>query len=177
MNELADLPPDGISERHIAPARAIQRHANPASIIIAGAMLVTACLGVLGGGPHPRRSAETEAVRLDVATPATLRSGLFFESRITITPKRPLEDVVLAISPALWRDITINSAIPAAEKEGFEDGMIRMSFGPARTGEPIAIKFDGQVNPPLVGRVRGRLAVFDGDEPLASLPIAVKVLP
>lgn len=170
-------PPDGLEERHIQPRRWRFRHASPVSLIVIATFLLVACLGYFGGRPHPVRIAEDGRVRLTVATADILRNGLFFETRILIEPRKPIGDVVLAISPQLWRDITINSAIPAAEKEEFSDGMIRMSFGPGEPGNPIAIKFDGQVNPPLVGSTAGEMAVFDGDERLATVPIAMRVLP
>lgn len=153
------------------------RHANPASLILLALLLAVACLGLLGGYPHPIRASDNDRVRLTVTTPATLRNGMFFETRILIEPHRPIGEVVLAVSPDLWRDITINSAIPAAEKEEFTDGMIRMSFGPGEPGNPIAIKFDGQVNPPLVGANRGEVVVYDGDRRLAAVPVEMRVLP
>jgi len=177
MSDSDALPPDGLEERHIQPRRWRYRHASPASLIVIALFLLVACLGFLGGRPHPVHIADDGRVRLTVATADTLRSGMFFETRVLIEPRRPIGDVVLAISPQLWRDMTINSAIPAAEKEEFSDGMIRMSFGPGEPGKPIAIKFDGQVNPPLVGSTAGEMVVFDGDRRLAAVPIAMRVLP
>lgn len=168
-------PPDGIEQVHVS-GRHI-RHANWTSLVLIGGLLFAALLGVFGGQKHPVRSVGNDAVRLTLADAETLRSGMFFETRITIEPKRPIADVVLALSPELWRDITINSAIPAAEKEEFADGMIRMSFGPGEPGKPIAIKFDGQVNPPLIGANRGEVAVFDGERRLIGLPVSQRVLP
>lgn len=152
-------------------------HANPASLLLLGLILAIACSGLLGGYPHPVRTGENEQVKLTVATPATLRNGLVFETRILIEPRQPIGDVVLTVSPDLWRDVTINSAIPAAEKEEFVDGMIRMSFGAGQPGKPIAIKFDSQINPPLVGGNAGEVAVFDGGRRLATVPIETMVLP
>ncbi len=132
---------------------------------------------MLGGQPHPVKSAANAAVRLTLAAPETLRSGMFFETRVRIEPRRPIGEVVLAISPVLWRDITINSAIPAPEKEAFADGMIRMSYGKGEPGKPIEIKFDGQVNPPLIGANAGEVAVYDGDQRLIAIRADKRVLP
>ena len=49
--------------------------------------------------------------------------------------------------------------------------------GSGEPGKPIAIKFDGQVNPPLVGANAGDIAVFDGDRKLAAIPVKMRVLP
>ncbi|TZG27302.1 hypothetical protein [Sphingomonas montanisoli] len=177
MSAPAKASPDGIEDRHVSATGWFQRHANPTSLILIALLLATALLGVLGGHPNPTHIAAGDAVRLSVKSPAILRNGTFYEMRIRIEPRVPIADVTLAISLRLWRDITINSAIPAAENESFKDGMVHMSFGPGEPGEPIEIKFDGQVNPPLVGRNEGVVAVYDGDRKLVSLPMSVRVLP
>jgi hypothetical protein len=177
MAQQDTAPPDGIADQHVQPTDARHRRANPASLIVIGCFLLLACLGLMGGQSHPSRSVESPAVRLTLNSPETLRNGMFFETRLLIEPRQPIGEVVLALSPDLWRDITINSGIPAAEKEEYADGMIRMSFGPGEPGKPIAIKFDGQVNPPLVGRSRGEVAVYDGDRRLLALPWTLRVLP
>lgn len=177
MSDSLSSPPDGIGDRHSRVDRWTHRHANPTSLILTGLLLTIACLGLLGGKPHPVLTRSEERARLTVASPAILRNGMFFETRILIEPLRPIDDVVLAVSADLWRDVTINTAIPAAEKEESADGMIRMSFGPGERGKPIAIKFDGQVNPPLVGRASGEIAVYDGDHRLAAIPLTMRVLP
>ena len=126
---------------------------------------------------HRTRVVAAAAVALTLSSPAILRNGMFFETRIVIEPRRHIDDVVLALSSDLWRDITINSAIPAPEKEEFAQGMIRMSFGPGEPGKPIAVKFDGQVNPPLVGDNIGEVAVYDGERRLIAMPASKRTLP
>jgi hypothetical protein len=177
MDRRNTAPPDGIEDQHVRGPDAHHRRANPASLILIGLFLLLACLGLMGGQSHPNRSVENAAARLTVASPDVLRNGMFFETRLLIEPRQPIKEVVLAVSPDLWRDITINSAIPAADKEEYADGMIRMSFGPAQPGKPIAIKFDGQVNPPLVGRSQGEVVLYDGDRRLLALPWTLRVLP
>ena len=177
MSEFDREAPDGIADTHIRLSHPRYRRANPISLILTSALLLLACLGLLGGAPSPTRTIDSKDVRLTVVTPVTLRSGLFFETRVLIEPKRPIGELVLALSPALWRDITINTAIPAAEKEEYDGGMFRLSFGSGKPGKPIALKVDGQVNPPLIGRNEGQVAVYDGTTRLIALPIRTTVLP
>lgn len=168
--------PDGIEQRHHRLPAPLRRP-KLASLIVTTAILGCAVLGLAGGGPSPTHVVETPAVRFEVTTASVLRSGLFYETRVRITPHRPFADLVLGIEPSLWKDMTVNSTIPGAEKESFGGGMFRMSFGPAPAGEPIELKFDGQINPPLFGGNAGRMALFDGEAQVTGLSLRTKVLP
>lgn len=168
--------PEGIEERHHRPAGALRRP-KLASLIVTGAILLAAMVGLTGGTPNPSHIADTPAARLEVITPSILRNGLFYETRVHIVPHRAFDDLVLGVEPSLWRDMTVNSAIPAAEKESFGDGLFRLSFGPAKAGEPIELKFDGQINPPLFGGNAGRMVLLDGERPVAVLQLTTRVMP
>ncbi|MBU3077462.1 hypothetical protein [Sphingomonas quercus] len=174
MAQLSGPAPDGIADVHLRPSR---RRANPGTLILLAAVVAVALLGLLGGGRSPARTADSEAARLTIHAPATLRNGTIFEMRVRIEPKRPVDELVIALSPELWRDITINATTPEAEKEAFEDGMVRLTFGKAAPGEPVLIKFDGQINPALIGRNGGEIAVYDGKARLVALPVQMRVLP
>jgi hypothetical protein len=169
--------PDGISEDGARPRRGYHSHASPVSILVLTVFLALGFLGLFGGRPSPVRIAETDAVRLEVKTPTTLRNGLFFETVVRVTPKRPLNDLTLAISPSLWRDTTINTMVPAAEKEESRDGFFRLSYGPVDVGKPFEIKIDGQINPPLFLGTAGEIAVYDGDIRLAGVETRARVRP
>lgn len=166
--------PDGISRRHASPHR---RHARPVSLILLGALMIAALLGLFGGQRSPALTVETDAARLSVHTPLVTRNGIFFETMISVTPKRDIADLTVTLSDALWRDITINSQIPAAQSEDFGPDGFRFSFGPRRAGETLRFKIDGQINPPRFGDARGTIAVKNGDETLASLPTTIAVRP
>ena len=86
-------------------------------------------------------------------------------------------DLRLGFSPGLWRDFTINTIVPAASEEKYEQGLFLLDYGPLRTGEPLVVKIDGQINPVFAMLNRGEIALFDGDRRLASLPLEVRVLP
>jgi len=168
--------PDGISEKMISGQR-WHRHASPISFIILAAIIVFALSGLAGGQPSPRRSEDFGAARLEVKTPSVIRNGEFFETRIRIEAARDISDAVLAVSPSLWTDMTINTMIPAAAEESFEDGAYRFSYGRLRAGETLVVKIDGQINPPLFAGTRGEIALFDRERRLGGMPLKIKVLP
>ncbi|MGH6696009.1 hypothetical protein [Sphingopyxis sp.] len=153
------------------------RHASPISILILGGLLLAAALGFTGGQPSTPRTADLGDVRLTVKTPTTIRNGEFFETDITVRAEVPLDDAVVAISPALWHDMTVNTMIPAPAEESFEDGRFHFSYGPLAAGDSLHIKVDGQINPPLFAGTRGEIAVLDGSRRIGAMPLRIKVLP
>lgn len=170
-------PPVGDAES-IAPRAPRDRpFAAVLPIMVLGAIVVAALLGVFGGGKSTPMQAMSPAATLTVTTPQTLRSGLFFETRITIAAHRAIDDVVIAVPPELWRDQTINTTIPNAEKEEADDDLFRFHYGPLAAGKTLTIKFDGQLNPPLFAGTRGSIALQDGETPLARIPLHYRVWP
>ena len=174
----ADSPrPDGLEDQHAEADRGFRRHASPISILVLGTLMAAALSGVLGGGRSPTRRAEGAAASIAVTTPHIVRNGIFFETRIAITAKADLAKPTLAIPATLWRDLTINSDYPDAEAHGYKDGAFTFTYAPLKAGDALELKFDGQVNPPLTLGTAGTIVLRDGDTPIATLPIAMRVLP
>lgn len=153
------------------------RHASPISILILGGLLLAAGFGLLGGQPSPPRTVDFGAARLVVKTPTIIRNGEFFETDLTLTARAPIKDAVIAVSPALWRDMTVNTMIPAPAEESFENGQFHFSYGPLDAGDSVHVKIDGQINPPLFAGTRGEISVFDGSRRIGAMPLRIKVLP
>ncbi|RYD42569.1 MAG: hypothetical protein EOP63_12535 [Sphingomonadales bacterium] len=153
------------------------RHASPISIIVLGALLLAAALGFTGGQPSSPRTADLGDARLTVKTPTVIRNGEFFETDITLTANVPLGDAVVAVSPALWQDMTVNTMIPAPAEESFENGLFHFSYGPLAAGDTLRIKIDGQINPPLFAGTMGEIAILDGSRRIGAMPLRIRVLP
>lgn len=175
MTELR--PPDGIVDRHAAPRRGLRAHANLVSLLVLGALMITAMTGWLAGSPTVGRQAAGPAATLTASIPERLRNGEFFEMRLTVTARQPIGDATIAIPPALWRDMTINSMIPAPSEEAFKGGAYRFRYGPLAAGETLTMKIDGQINPPLTVGTTGEVAVYDGDVRIVALPVHIRILP
>jgi hypothetical protein len=139
--------------------------------------MAAAALGLFGGQPSPRIDADFGPVALSVKTPLTIRNGEFFETGINIRADAPIADATLAVETGLWRDMTINTMIPAPTEEEFKDGEYRFSYGPLAAGETLTIKIDGQINPPLFAGNEGAIAIYDGDRLLGRRQFRIKVLP
>lgn len=155
----------------------LERHASPLALLLFGGLIAVAATGALGDGYNTTLRANEAAGELIVDTREVARNGEFFETRILATPTRPFADLVIAVDSALWRDLTVNTMIPAAAEESFEDGAFRFSYGEWEAGAPIELKIDAQINPSLFAGTEGRISLFDGDERIVSVPISMRVMP
>jgi hypothetical protein len=168
--------PDGISRRHLEGfAVGLLRGFVP--LVILGALLVAALLGVFGGQPNPVVTTAANGARLTIKAPRVLRNGVFFEIRMTVEASRPIARPVIAISDSYLKDLTINTVLPDPASEGSEEGLLTLSYGAMKPGDRSAVKIDGQINPPLVGRNAGSIAIRDGRQVLVRRPVSLKVFP
>lgn len=169
--------PDGIEGRHIAPVRGIRAHASPLAFVVLGTMLIVASTGTLGGAPAPVTIVNAPAATLELKIARPLRSGLFFETHIRVVARQAIAKPVIGVDASLWRDLTINSQVPAPAEETFKQGQYRFEYAALKAGETLEVKVDGQTNPPLIGRLSGKITVFDGEALLAQTHVAIPVLP
>jgi hypothetical protein len=112
-----------------------------------------------------------------VTTPIVLRKGMLFETRLEVLPRRGIEHPEISITPSLWHETTINTVLPAGDTESYGAGGLRLAYPPLAAGERLEVKFDGQVNPAAFGGSRGEIGLYDGDRPLGTLPLHIRVLP
>ena len=173
--------PSGLSDRHRRPRWQpipfFERRASPLSLLVLGAILLAALFGVFGGKPYAERTVESSEAALTLIAPEVLRDGMFFEMRFEVLAKESIAEPVLAVDSTLWRDVTINTFIPAPTDEEYKDGAFHFTFPPIEAGDRLTVKVDGQINPSLVASTRGGIAVLDGERRLASMPYALKVYP
>lgn len=165
--------PDGISPRNFVGSRS----ANPLPPLFLGAILLAGLAGLFGGKPDMTRRIDSTDARLTVKAPVVIRNGMFFETLVEVRARRPIAQLVIAISDPLWRQMTINTMIPAASEESYSDGAQRFTFDSLDAGDTFRFKVDGQINPSLLIGNRGDITILDGERRLVSMPVTVKVLP
>jgi hypothetical protein len=167
--------PDGIAAEHVRPAGGWRRRASPLSLL---ALVAIVALGLSGlAGRERAWVAEGAAVELSVHASELIRSGEIFETRITVSATEAIAELVIGVDISLWRDMTVNTMIPAAADERSEAGRFLFSFGALEPGETFELKVDLQVNPDALGNNPGAVRILDGERELASVEVGIGVLP
>lgn len=172
---MADAQPYGIDRRHLDPPP--RTAARVALTVFIGAPILAAVTGWLGGGPAEQLTASTAEATLSVEQQAIVRSGNWFETRVSVVPRRDVADLTIAVDERLWQRMSIDTLAPDAEKGTFDSGTYRYSFGPIAAGERFVVKLDGQIQSWGLRRLAGEVKVLDGERPLARVPVRLTVLP
>lgn len=167
--------PDGIDE-DLVKRSSEHHHAGTLSLLVLGSVVAWGASGYAGSRNHTH-AVEASALRLRVATPSLIRNGEIYETTIDVGAKRRIDKLVIGVSPALWRETTMNAMTPAAAAESSEAGLFRFAYDKVEAGASFTVKIDLQINPTLFGNNAGVIVVFDGDERLAELPLNLRVLP
>lgn len=167
--------PEGIEERHIHdPSRPTLR--APIGFIGLGALIVASVLGVFG--TEARLAASQGGAELSVDAPVRIRNGEFYEMVITVRADQAIDEPVLLVEPGVWRDVTVNTFIPAPTDETTRNGAFAFTFGPLAAGQELVVKVDAQVNPDHAPAANeGRISVADGEELLTGVDYRMEVLP
>ena len=169
--------PEGLEQRHTRLGSERWFVAGVLPTLLLGAIVLAALLGVFGGAPNTTARIGSAEAEMIVNAPARLRNGEFFEMRIRVRARSNLAKPTLRVASGYWKDLTINTMIPAAEQESAEAGRYRFEFGAMVPGDELTIKIDGQINPSLFGGTQGSLVLADGDRQVLELPVKLKVLP
>lgn len=169
--------PDGISEKHVRTDGRFAQCKGILSLIGLGGLLLAALSGVMGGSKNPELRRSGPSATISVTAPEILRNGEFFELRIAIEAKRLIPQPTVGVSSSYWRDLTINTMIPAADKESFADGVFQFQYPALNAGDRLEIKIDGQVNPTLFGGTKGFISLSDDETEMERIPLTLRVLP
>ena len=173
---LSVRPPDGIQERHWRPASRRRQGQGPLSTLVLTAVMIAGLLGLFGL-PDQTRTALAPRAQLEVYGPRLIRNGEFFEMRLRVRARDTIVEPVIAIGTDVWRDITVNTMIPAATEEEFANGEYRFTFGRLNAGEELVFKVDAQINPNYWGSSSDQIRLLGGDEPITGVQYDLMVLP
>lgn len=168
--------PIGIEPPHLEPGNLLARHASPISLLVLSTILAIGLSGALGR-PTTQTTVHDGSAELAIDMPASVRNGDFYETRIRIKAKREIEKLQIEVSPALWREITVNSMMPSPASEDSRGGYFRFEFASVDAGDDFLLKVASQVNPRLLGSVSGHIRVLDDGVVLVDAERTMKVLP
>lgn len=168
--------PYGIDPAHCEVER-FARWRTPIAALVFVVVLGSAMLGWLGGGAPSVIAYVSPAASVTLEYAPILRSGNWFETVLTITPKRDADDLVMAVDQPLWRGMSIDTLVPDAESAEAGGGRYSYHFGKARAGVAMRIKFDGQIQPRALRKMKGHITIADKERSLIAIPLSITVLP
>ena len=129
-------------------------------------------------GQRPETTvSEAQAARLELETPARIRSGLIFQARITIEARTRIARPVLVLNGAWLESMTTNTIEPSPSDERSVDGSPAFELQPIAAGRRYVLYLQFQVNPTNVGRRKLTLTLFDGSRPITTLTQMRTVFP
>ena len=160
--------PEGLDEgRHL---RLDGRDANPAvrriSLALLGVLAVLALANVFGQHPSTSRAGAAFA-SLEVQSPAHLRGGLIFQTRITVRARARLAHPVLVLEHGWFESMSVNSIVPDPVSQSSDDGDLRMTLAPIAAGHSATEWLYFQVNPTNLARRSEDVTLEDGSRDVA----------
>ncbi|MBA2297526.1 MAG: hypothetical protein H0W14_05755 [Actinobacteria bacterium] len=147
-----------------------------AILALIGVLLLLGLGNVFGQRPHTD-VASANGVELEVYSPRTLRSGLFFMSRFTIRAEREIRAATLVLDPGWLEGITLNTVEPSPVGETNRDGRLAFDLGRVRAGTEHVFFLHFQVNPTNLGRRAQDVELQDGTTPLLTIDRTLTVYP
>lgn len=169
--------PDFITlEEHRDGSHPVEHAARWTLIGLLAAIGVAGLLNLLGQRPTTTTATAARA-ELEVFAPTRLRGGLFYEGRISVLAREPLDDAVLVLDPGWTEQMSINTIEPAAAEESGREGRLALGYGKLEPGERLVVFLQLQVNPTNVGRRSQGVELRDGPTLVARADRTVTLFP
>jgi hypothetical protein len=145
-------------------------------VLLLIAPLALGLANVFGQRPETKLVTVPKA-KLKVYAPESVRGGLYFEARFTITALRELKNATLVLDPGWMEGMTLNTVEPAPIGEASRDGNIVFELGHVPAGEEHIFFLQFQVNPTNVGRRSQDVALYDENKLVVKVDRAITVYP
>jgi hypothetical protein len=147
-----------------------------ALLVVLTLFVVLALFDVFGQSASTSQATAPEAT-LAVSAPDTVRGGLLWQSRFTITAKREIKQATLVLSQGWLENNTLNTIEPSPVGEGSRNGSLTLDLGHIPKGEKHVLYIEFQTNPTNVGRHSADVQLQDGERLLLSLHRKLTVFP
>ena len=174
---MADTPDQLTLRRHRDLAGRERRpFARRIIVSLLGLFCLAGLLNAFGQRPQTT-SAMVDAAKIEVYSPSRVRSGLYYETRVTIRAQRDIKDATLVLDPGWLEGITVNTIEPAPLGEASKDGRLSLELGHIPAGAKHVLYVQSQVNPTNLGHRAADVDLLDGDTPIAHVDRSVTVFP
>jgi hypothetical protein len=141
------------------------------------AFILLAAANVFGQRPSSARAAGPAAT-LEVSTPATLRGGLIFQTRIDVTATNAISHPTLVLGGGWFDGMTLNSIQPGPADQATRGGGVTLAYPPLGRGARMTVWLEWSANPTNLAWNRAeQIVLADGASPLVSVTRHVTVFP
>lgn len=115
---------------------------------------------------------------IELRAPATVRPGLLFQARITITVRQPLPRSELVLSHGWIDGLTLNTAEPSPSTQtSGPDGSLVFDLGELSPGATFTQYLDYQVNPTSISSRTQVMTLVSEGSPVVSLHRTMTIVP
>ncbi|HEY2788222.1 MAG TPA: hypothetical protein VGI72_02140 [Gaiellales bacterium] len=138
---------------------------------------VLAALNVFGQRPATSQ-ADERGVRLVVSTPARVRGGLIFQTRIDVHTSRRIAKPTLVLGGGWFDGMTLNSYQPPATAQTPRGSAVTFTYPPLHERGHMTVWLEWSVNPTNLAWSRPEsIALDDGATRLVDLTRTITVFP
>jgi hypothetical protein len=145
------------------------------------ALLVLFVVLAAGNAFGQRPSSHTSvspAATLTVSTPAHLRGGLIFQTRVDVTAHQNIAAPTVALSGGWFDGLTLNSVQPGPAKQVSAGQGATFTYPPLAAGRTMTVWFEWSVNPTNLAWERPTVTqLTDGGRTLVAQHSTVTVFP
>jgi hypothetical protein len=147
--------------------------------IVAVLTLFVVVAALNGFGQQPATSqAAGGGVRLHISTPARVRGGLIFQTRVDVSSSRRIAKPTLVLGGGWFDGMTLNSYQPPAVAQASRGSAVTFVFPPLRAGGHMTVWLEWSVNPTNLAWQRPEsLVLDDGTTRLLGVHPDVTVFP
>ncbi len=139
--------------------------------------VVLAAFNVFGQQPAMSQ-AIGRGVHLDVSTPARVRGGLIFQTRIDVRTSRRIAKPTLVLGGGWFDGMTLNSYQPPATAQAPRGSAVTFTYPPLGAGGRMTVWLEWSVNPTNLAWSRPEsIAMDDGATRLVGLISRITVFP
>jgi hypothetical protein len=139
-------------------------------------LVVAGLLGAFGQQPVTSH-ARSAAAELSVQAPTSLRGGLIFQARFTVTAHRSLRKPTLVLQRGWFESMSVNSIVPDPIAALSRNGEVRLTYPRMNSGDSLRVWIYFQVNPTTLGTQRQNVELDDAGVRLERIGRDVRVWP
>jgi hypothetical protein len=139
--------------------------------------VVLAAANAFGQRPSSHTSV-SPAATLTVSTPAHLRGGLIFQTRVDVAAHRDIAAPTVMLSGGWFDGMTLNSVQPGPDKQASAGQGVTFGYPPLAAGRTMTVWFEWSVNPTNLAWRRPTVTeITDGGSTLVAERSTVTVFP